>query len=126
MQAESWCYHKQHHNKVIYNDINYQIAYIYAHLGNKDKCLEYLNKIDQDWFDTSNNAFYSFLNNSESNTLELFNDLMENHYQEIIKPGPKTALISSIVKNPKYKSINPQYMADMFVIIKCGYGIQAL
>jgi len=29
-----------------YNDINYQIAYIYAHLGNKDKCLEYLNKID--------------------------------------------------------------------------------
>ena len=31
-----------------YNDINYQIAYIYAHLGNKDKCLEYLNKIDQD------------------------------------------------------------------------------
>ena len=31
-----------------YNDIYYQIAYIYAHLGNKDKCLEYLNKIDQD------------------------------------------------------------------------------
>lgn len=29
-----------------YNDINYQIAYIYAHLGNKDKCLEYLHKID--------------------------------------------------------------------------------
>lgn len=32
-----------------------------------------LNKIDQDWFDTSNNAFYSFLDNSEVNTLELFN-----------------------------------------------------
>ena len=31
-----------------YNDIYYNIAYIYAHLGNKDKCLEYLNKIDQD------------------------------------------------------------------------------
>ena len=31
-----------------YNDIYYQIAYIYAHLGNKDKCLEYLNKIDSD------------------------------------------------------------------------------
>ena len=29
-----------------YNDINYQIAYIYAHLGNKDKCLEYLQKMD--------------------------------------------------------------------------------
>lgn len=32
-----------------------------------------LSKIDQDWFDTSNNAFYSFLNNSGVNTLELFN-----------------------------------------------------
>jgi hypothetical protein len=64
--------------------------------------------------------------NYSGNTLELFNDLMENHYQEIIKPGPKTALISSIVKNPKYKSINQQYMAEMFGIIKCGYGIQAL
>jgi serine phosphatase RsbU (regulator of sigma subunit) len=31
-----------------YNDIYYQIAYIYAHLGNKDKCLEYLNKMDPD------------------------------------------------------------------------------
>jgi serine phosphatase RsbU (regulator of sigma subunit) len=29
-----------------YNDLYYQIAYIYAHLGNKEKCLEYLNKID--------------------------------------------------------------------------------
>jgi hypothetical protein len=32
-----------------------------------------LSKIDQDWFDTSNNAFYSFLDNSGVNTLELFN-----------------------------------------------------
>lgn len=64
--------------------------------------------------------------NYSGNTLDLFNDLMENHYQEIIKPGPKTALISSIVKNSKYKSINQQYMAEMFGIIKCGYGIQAL
>jgi serine phosphatase RsbU (regulator of sigma subunit) len=29
-----------------YNDLYYQIAYIYAHLGNKDKCLEYLYKMD--------------------------------------------------------------------------------
>ena len=29
-----------------YNDLYYQIAYIYAHLGNKDKCLEYLHKMD--------------------------------------------------------------------------------
>jgi tetratricopeptide (TPR) repeat protein len=31
-----------------YNDIYYNIAYIYAHLGNKEKCLEYLNKIDSE------------------------------------------------------------------------------
>lgn len=31
-----------------YNDVYYNIAYIYAHLGNKDKCLEYLNKIDSE------------------------------------------------------------------------------
>jgi len=31
-----------------YNDIYYNIAYIYAHLGNKGKCLEYLNKIDSE------------------------------------------------------------------------------
>jgi serine phosphatase RsbU (regulator of sigma subunit) len=34
-----------------YNDINFQIAYIYAHLGNKEKCLEYLNKIDPELLD---------------------------------------------------------------------------
>lgn len=41
-----------------YNDIYYNIAYIYAHLGNKDKCLEYLNKIDSELlnFNSAKNA----------------------------------------------------------------------
>jgi hypothetical protein len=34
-----------------YNDINFQIAYVYAHLGNKEKCQEYLNKIDSELID---------------------------------------------------------------------------
>ena len=35
-----------------------------------------LNKIDYDWFDTSNNAYYSFLDNTTIPTLELFNYLL--------------------------------------------------
>ena len=46
-----------------YNDLYYQIAYIYAHLGNKDKCLEYLNKIDQDLL-----SLNSFKNSELTNT----------------------------------------------------------
>jgi tetratricopeptide (TPR) repeat protein len=34
-----------------YNDIYFQIAYVYAHLGNKEKCQEYLNKIDSELID---------------------------------------------------------------------------
>ena len=49
------------------------IWYRHSNLGTFSGMSFNLNKIDQDWFDTSNNAFYSFLNNSESNTLELFN-----------------------------------------------------
>ena len=32
--------------KTPYNDLYYMLSYIYAHLGNKEKSLEYLNKID--------------------------------------------------------------------------------
>ncbi len=41
-----------------YNDLYYQIAYIYAHLGNKDKCLEYLYKMDPELlnFNSAKNA----------------------------------------------------------------------
>jgi hypothetical protein len=58
--------------------------------------------------------------------LELYMDFLENYYEEIVKAGPHTELISSIVKNPKYKNVNQQYMTEMFAIIKCGYGMKAL
>jgi hypothetical protein len=58
--------------------------------------------------------------------LELYMDFLENYYEEIVKAGPHTELISSIVKNPKYKNVNQQYMTEMFTIIKCGYGMKAL
>jgi len=49
------------------------IWYRHPHLGAFSGMSFNLNKIDQDWFNTSDSIFYSFLNNSESNTLELFN-----------------------------------------------------
>lgn len=66
------------------------------------------------------------VNKYQGYVLELYNDLIDKYYDEVIKPGPHTELISKIVKNPKYKNINQQYMAEMFAIIKCGYGIKAL
>jgi hypothetical protein len=47
-----------------------------------------LNKIDQDWFNTSNDIFYSFLNSSTVNTLEEFNYSLivkkDDHYEKNI------------------------------------------
>ena len=47
-----------------------------------------LNKIDQDWFNTSDSIFYSFLDISTVNTLEEFNYLLtvkkDNHYEKNI------------------------------------------
>ena len=45
------------------------IWYRHSNLGAFSGMSFNLNKIDQDWFDTSNNAFYSFLNNSSSDLL---------------------------------------------------------
>lgn len=64
--------------------------------------------------------------NYQGNVKELFTDLVFNHSDEILKPGPHPELISSIIKNPKYKNINQQYMAEMFAIIKCGKGMASI
>jgi hypothetical protein len=56
--------------------------------------------------------------------LILWNDLMRSHYNEIMKPGPHAQLISTLIKNPKYKNVNQQYMTEMFAIIQCGYGMK--
>lgn len=41
-----------------------------------------LNKIHQDWFDTSNKSFYNFLDTSGANTLEMYNYSLINKQQD--------------------------------------------
>ena len=81
-----------------YNDIYYNIAYIYAHLGNKDKCLEYLNKIDPE-----------FLNINSAKNAELTN----NTRQRVIHFVDIYLLINELDKAQKFliigQKINNKY-----------------
>ena len=57
-----------------YNDVYYLLSYIYAHLGNKEKCLEYLNKIDSELTQT-NSVKNSDLNNYTRQRVVLLGDI---------------------------------------------------
>ena len=49
----------------------------------------------------------------------LFHELNDKYRAELKKPGPHSQLISSIIKNPKYKNVNQQYISEMIAIIRC-------
>jgi len=63
--------------------------------------------------------------NYSGEALDLWNDLLSSSlYKKVIQPGPHAELISTLIKNPKYKNVNQQYMTEMFAIIQCGYGMK--
>jgi serine phosphatase RsbU (regulator of sigma subunit) len=70
-----------------YNDVYYLISYVYAHLGNKEKCLEYLNKIDSE-----------VTSLTSSKNRELTNDTR----QRVVLLGDIYLLINDIEKAKKY------------------------
>jgi hypothetical protein len=79
-----------------------------------------LNEIDQDWFNTSDSIFYSFLDTSTVNTLEEFNYLLtikkDNHYEKNISDLNKKINIALYSADDSdwavivYDSINETFM----------------
>ena len=69
-----------------YNDIYYNIAYIYAHLGNKDKCLEYLNKIDPEFLNINSAKNSELTNTTRQRVIHLVDIyLLINEYDKAQK-----------------------------------------
>ena len=73
--------------KTPYNDLYYMLSYIYAHLGNKEKSLEYLNKIDVE-----------LTSLSSAKNSELTNDTR----QRVVLLGDIFLLINDVEKAKKY------------------------
>ena len=69
-----------------YNDIYYNIAYIYAHLGNKDKCLEYLDKIDPEFLNINSAKNSELTNTTRQRVIHLVDIyLLINEYDKAQK-----------------------------------------
>jgi len=79
-----------------------------------------LNKIDQDWFNTSDSIFYSFLNISTVNTLEEFNHSLiikkDDHYEKTVSDLKKKANIALHANNDTewvivvYDDVNKEFI----------------
>jgi len=89
-----------------YNDIYYMLSYIYAHLGNKDKCLEYLNKIDAELTQT----------NSKKNQ-----ELVSNTRQRVIHLCDIYILINDLEKATKYLAIGQKINQKLPYVKQWGY-----